>query len=200
LGAFKRSTRKLEIFLSNKIFNIDTFTLLGFNQSKSFYWHPVNTQVIDKMPQNSLKIGVDTLNQKILYFGRTSYNKNVNIIGHVAGGNGGQNLIVADLNQTNGFKKFEILCLKPSPANLKHLCRLKIRKIMKNENFLIEKLKYLVPDNLIKYIKYSSELKVNQQLNQGDSLISPNGNYRLSIESDGRLVFYINENRDYLFL
>lgn len=173
---------------------------MGFNQSKSFYWHPVNTEIIDKMPQNSLKIGVDTLNQKILYFGRTSYNKNVNIIGHVAGGNGGQNLKVADLNQTNGFKKFEILCLKPSPANLKHLCRWKIRKIMKNENFLIEKLKYLVPDNLIKYIKYSSELKVNQQLNQGDSLISPNGNYRLSIESNGRLVFYINENRDYLFL
>ena len=78
---------------------------MGFNQSKSFYWHPVNTEIIDKMPQNSLKIGVDTLNQKILYFGRTSYNKNVNIIGHVAGGNGGQNLIVADLNQTNGFKK-----------------------------------------------------------------------------------------------
>jgi hypothetical protein len=71
---------------------------------------------------------------------------------------------------------------------------------MKNENLLIEKLKYLVPDNLIKYIKYSNELKVNHQLNQGDCLISPNGIYKLSIESNGRLVFYINENRDYLFL
>lgn len=196
LGSAKRSTRKLEICFSNRIFNIDTFTILAFSQPKSFYWHSINENT-EKMPDNLLKLGVDTLGDHTLCIGRASHNKSQNLIGRL-----GQNqqLVVAIDNQPVEFKRFELLCLRPSAASLKHLCRIKIRKVMQNENKNIERLKILVDDKSIKYLKYSSELKVNQQLKTGESLISSDGKYRLTIDHEGRLLYYINEDRDYLFL
>ena len=201
IGAVKRSTRKLEICYSNKIFSIDTFSILGFNQTKSFYWHTCN-DVIQNMPKNALKLGVDTLAQKVLYAGRATVNKYTHLIGHLAGTSGkvNQELMVSVDNEMIKCKKFEILCLRPSPASLKHLCRIKIRTIIGHENSKMENLNILLDDSLIKYIKYSSELKINQQLKSGESLISSNGLYRLSLEKNGNLIYYINENRDFLFL
>lgn len=151
------------------------------------------------MPDNCLKLGVETLNQRILYIGRANFTKNINLIGHLAG-NIEQQLIVPIENQMVQFKKFEILCLRPSPCSLKNLCRVLIRKLMRNDNLRIEKLRFLIPDNLIKFIKFSSELKINQQLKCGESLTSSNGKYSLYLDYNGRLIYYINENRDYLFL
>lgn len=196
LGAARRSSRKLEICFTNRIFNIDTFTILGFSQSKCYYYHSIS-DTTQKLPDNLLKLGVDTLTDRILCIGRTNYNKNKNLIGQL-GPN--QQLIVPIENQLISFRNFELLCLRPSVASLKHLCRLKIRELLNHENSNIQKLKFLVEDTLLKYLKYSSELKVNQQLKMGESLISSNGKYRLSIDNQGRLFYYINEERDYLFL
>lgn len=131
-----------------------------------------------------------------MYVGKTT-NQGLTYVGHISG----RNQLIAPLNgKVNSFSTFSILCLKPTPATLRHLTRITIRRSTGNENNKMEHLEYAMEPHLVKYIKCPSCLKSNQSLMRGDCLISKNGIYRLSLELDGRLLYYFNEERDFLFL
>ena len=71
---------------------------------------------------------------------------------------------------------------------------------MKHDNKKIEKLEYIIEPHLINLIKYSNYLKNGHELKRGESIVSRNNKYRLSLESDGKLLFYLNQDKDFLFL
>ena len=97
------------------------------------------------------------------------------------------------------LKSYDVLCLKPSPASLKQLCRLRIRKCCKKDNLRI-KTYYRNYPNLVDYLKYPNSLKCSQCLLKGDSIVSENSVYKLSLLESGDLVFYVNDNNDYIYL
>ena len=199
IGSVKRSIRKLQLCHNNKVFNVDAFSVLGFKSSKCLMWTQVNlmNEVKIKLPNFALKLGYDTVSDNILYAARTEPNKSVSYIGKL---NTDGHLMIPNNEDIIVLKKFEILCIKASPNSLKKLCRLKLRLLLCNENLKINNLQYLVENSLVTFIKYSNVLKCNEQLRPGESLISPNGKYKLSIDKDGRLLYYLNERRDFLFL
>lgn len=50
-------------------------------------------------------------------------------------------------------------------------------------------------------IKYPNRLKLGSELRKGESLVSKNGKYRLCLEMDGRLLFYLDSSRlKYIYL
>jgi hypothetical protein len=102
-------------------------------------------------------------------------------------------------NEALFFKTFEVLCLWPSPVSLKNTCRAKLREILSRDNVKIEKLGFFLEPSLIRYVKYPNYLRYGSELKRGEYLMSKNKQYRLSLEHDGRLLFYINSS-DFLFL
>lgn len=103
------------------------------------------------------------------------------------------------------FSTYDILCLKPSPANLKILARLEIRNILNhsNENMsLINRNKSgrkYVPEGLVNFIKYPAYLTVGEYMLRGEKLVREDGKFEMLIESDGSLVTRsIIKNRDSL--
>ena len=194
VGTVKRSTRKMEICHQNKVFDIQLFLVLGFEDMKNVFWKPIHA---NKFPMFALKLGVDAIRQAIVYVGRC-FDQNLIYVGHLTGSSGG--LVVPLDRKQQTFTNFQVLCMKASPASLRHLCRVRIRLQLNNENIKADQLEHFFDKNLIKYIKFKSYLKWNEQLHAGECLISKNGVYKLSLERDGRLLYYFNEERDYLFL
>ena len=103
-------------------------------------------------------------------------------------------------NEVISFSRYEILCLKPKPLSLEKLSRNQIRKLMKHENKNIEKLEYFIEPSLVNVVKYSNYLKSGHELKRGESIVSRNCKYKLSLESNGNLLFYLDEKRNFLFL
>ena len=71
---------------------------------------------------------------------------------------------------------------------------------MKYENSKIEQLEFYIEPGLINHVKYPYYLKCGKQMRRGECLISKNNKYKLSIERNGKLLYYLNENRDFLCL
>ena len=71
---------------------------------------------------------------------------------------------------------------------------------MRYENKNIEQLEFLLEPSLINSVKFPNCLKCGGQLRRGEALISKNLKYKLSLETNGKLYYFINENRDFLFL
>lgn len=137
------------------------------------------------------------LTQDILYIGRC-INKSLILTGPYMKLK--KQLVTACNAQVKTFTCFEILCLKPSPASLKHLTRLQIRSMTMNENVTMNKLEYTIDPYLLSYIRFKQSLKTNECLRRGECIISKNGLYKLSIEPDGRLLYFFSKERDFLFL
>ena len=199
VGQAQKSTLKLQVCHMNKVYELDSFYALNFNKKDCFEWKLIDDNNNFSLLKYGLRLGVDTVNQSCIYAGRTLSNKySPIIVGHV---NNNLNLVVALNNKdTINLNQFELLCLKPSPAKLKHLCRNMIRSIMTHKNDNMEKLEYLIESSLIKYVKYKNCLKCGQELKKGECLVSKNGIYKLKIELDDRLLYYINDKGDYLCL
>lgn len=199
IGQVKKSSFKLEICHMNKVYELESFVLLNFRNSSCFKWCYLETNKENiQIPRNALRLGYDTINQSVIYAGRTCTMKNSSLVGRVTGLN--YQLIVPVKSTATNFSQFEILCLKPSPESLKHLCRNKIRHLMAYENSSIKKLKFYLEPSLIGYVKFRNTLRSGATLKRNESLVSKNGKFKLSIESDGRLFYFFNENRNYLFL
>jgi hypothetical protein len=207
IGVVNKSTSKLKIFHSNKTYQMDSFVLLNFNQANCFKWSLFrdDCKSPNQIPKYALKIGFDTVSQCVLYAARSTLNSNqkFQLLGYLAPSQSDKQLkAINQKDQLVQFKTFEVLCLKPSPASLKHLCRLKLREELKNKNENVEKLgqELKLKQRFINYIKHSWFLNCDDQLNRGDCLISKNNKYKLALELDGRLLLYINEQEDYLYL
>ncbi|CAF1091994.1 unnamed protein product [Brachionus calyciflorus] len=101
-------------------------------------------------------------------------------------------MLIPFKNYELNYKTYDILCLKPSPACLKNLCRLELRKLLGHSNEKIEKIneKSLVQlsKSLINFIKYPSYLLVGEYLLNGDKFVSKDGRFELTIEDYGKLV------------
>lgn len=199
IGQVKKSKSKLEICHLNKVYDLESFVLLKFSKLSCFSWNlaDVSNETLN-IPTYALRLGYDTITQSVIYAGRSLSQKNVKLVGRVTSAD--YHLLVAFKSEVKSDPKYEILCLKPSPETLKHLSRNTIRSLMLNENQNIKKLKFYLEPSLIGYVKYKSYLKSGSHLKQNQCLISKNGKYKLSLESDGRLLYFINEKRDYLFL
>ena len=71
---------------------------------------------------------------------------------------------------------------------------------MKYENRNIEQLEYFLESSLISLVKFTNYLKCGYELKRGESIISRNDKYKLSLQTDGKLLYYINQSREFLFL
>lgn len=194
IGQVKKSVHKLEICHLNKVYKLDSFALLHFSCSDCFKWSNFESS----LPINALRVGYDTINQSVLYVGRT-LGKNLNLIGKLSTNN---SKLITSLKQEVKIidSDFQILCLKPSPQSLKVLCRNKIQSLLNSNNLNIIKLKvYLKNSKLIEFIKLKCYLQSGECLNRNQGIQSPNGKYRLYLDACGRLKFYFNEN-DFIFL
>ena len=141
--------------------------------------------------------GVDVLTQDIIYIGRCKQRDLVFTGPYMKLK---KQLVTACNAKVTTFTNFEILCLKPTPASLKHLTRLQIRHLTKNENLAMNQLEYRVDPFLMSYIQIRQSLKTNESLRRGECIISRSGLYKLAIEPDGRLLYYFSQERDFLFL
>jgi hypothetical protein len=206
IGVVNKSTSKLKISHSNKTYQMDSFVVLNFNEANCFKWSLFSTENSStQTPKYALKIGFDTVSQCVLYAARSvkSSNQKYQLLGYSAPSQYDKQLkAINQKDQLVQFKTLEILCLKPSPAPLKHLCRLKLRQVLKNKNENVEKLgeEINLKPRFVNYIKHSWFLNCDDQLNRGECLISKNKKYKLALELDGRLLLYINEQEDYLYL
>jgi hypothetical protein len=87
------------------------------------------------------------------------------------------------------FSEYEALCLKPSPAPLKILARLKIRNMLDNSNkniTLINKNHKILPDALLKFLLYPAFLGVGEYLLKGEKITDDKN--EILIENNGDLV------------
>ncbi len=193
IGTVKRSTRKMEIIHRGKLFDIQQFLVLGVKDLDKCEWKRAKEK-----PLFALRVGIDVVTQNILYIARSTV-KESTYLGFISGPGSFQ--IPITNKQDILFSNVEILCLKPSPVSLKHLCRSRIRDLTNNENNQIDKLDEVLNDfDLLNFIRFKSYLKSNECLKPGESIVSKNGVYKLSILVDGRLLYYFNEEGDFLFL
>ncbi len=91
------------------------------------------------------------------------------------------------------FSEYEILCLKPTATSLKILNRELIRSLTRYSNENIELINQnstsmMIPNSLIKFIKYPSYLSVGEYLLKNEKLVREDGKYELKIVDNGRLV------------
>ncbi len=193
LGTVKRSTRKMEIIHQGKLFEIQQFLVMGLRDLNNCEWKPIKD-----LPKYALRVGIDVVSQNVLYIGRSTI-KDLTYLGYISGPGSFQAPVSNKQNLL--FNNVEVLCLKPSPAGLKHLCRARIRDLTHNENTQIDKLDEVLNDSdLVSFLRFKSYLKSNECLKPGESIVSRNGLYKLSLLDDGRLLYYFNEERDFLFL
>jgi hypothetical protein len=87
-----------------------------------------------------------------------------------------------------GHDRFEVLCLKPTPASLKTLSQLKIRESIDFSQAKIKSLNNsdikLLPDALINFLEYPSSLKSGQTLLNNEKLVASNGLFELSFKEN----------------
>ncbi|RNA33141.1 hypothetical protein BpHYR1_037079 [Brachionus plicatilis] len=195
IGQAKKSVHKLDICHLNKVYQLDSFALLNFPNSNCFKWSNFES----KLPDNALRVGYDTVNESVLYVGRT-VGKNVNLIGKLS---------THDFKLITSVKqeikildsKFQVLCLKPSPQSLKILCRNQLRSIFNLNNLDLIKLKNKIENSKLRdFVKLKCCLKPGEYLNRNQGIQSINGKYRLILDNFGRLKFYFNEKNDFIYL
>lgn len=59
IGTVRRSSRKMEISHQKKVFEIQSFLVLGFKNLNNVQWKEVNLNFNDPMPKYALKVGKD---------------------------------------------------------------------------------------------------------------------------------------------
>lgn len=85
------------------------------------------------------------------------------------------------------IKKYEILCLKPTPTSLKELCRLRVRVMSRHSNEIIERMNkdtsdlIYIPNVLIDYLKYPTYLTVGECLLKNEKIVSNDGQFEMVI-------------------
>ena len=82
------------------------------------------------------------------------------------------------------FRNFKILCLRPSPAPLKVLCRSVIRLLTNHSNEKITQInqstgELFIPGDLIKYLRYPSNLRVCDYMLKGEKIVREDQKYEL---------------------
>ena len=191
IGKYMINDRKFYICHDGNVIDFDFCSILNIDNPNSYIW--VETKSKDVYKQKyTLRVSYDTISKNVYYAGTTD-----SLIG-TSTSITSFNLFAANDDTIEILQKYEILCLRPSPASLRQLSRLKIRQLCRHDNAKIKKLQQFLSEKFINYLKYPCYLKCGQCLLREESIISDNFIYRLSLLADGRLLFYINN--DFIFL
>lgn len=97
-------------------------------------------------------------------------------------------------NKELALQDYDILCLRPSPAPLKILTRLEIRKSLKFSDENIQRINKNkngmkhIPDTLLKFLKYPNSLTVGEFMLKDEKIVSEDGKFELQIQNNGDLV------------
>jgi hypothetical protein len=175
------------------VYDFGFCSVLNIDKENSYKWVETNMKDVQDEKKYLLRVAYDSLRKSVQYVGTINrYIGSINSIDFCLEASKND-------NKTEKLKSYDILCLKPSPASLKQLCRLKIRKMCKKDNLRIKTFYRNFP-NLVDYLKYPNSLKCTQCLLKGDSIVSENSVYKLTLLENGDLVFYINDNNDFIFL
>jgi hypothetical protein len=161
-----------------KVIIHNDYHILSITDSNSFCWIEKNNDLI---PNYALRACLNYNLFEYFYIGRT-FDK---YLGNISRSDG-LLYICNEINEAQSFDKYEILCLKPSPASLKQLSRILIRSIM-NKNVSI--LDGYLPKSLVDYIKYPSYISNGDCLLKNEKLVSENGVHELKITVDSKLVY-----------
>ena len=193
---------KLILIYNYVIYEIkNDFLILSFKNPNSFNWVESES---DQIPKYALKAGIDEQVLEFVYIGCTVSDSKY-ASGHYYFDGWHEINQISDISLgryrindkalhivTNGLEvkcsKFKILCLKPSPASLKELCKIAIRCYTKKTNTNIKLLSDYMPLILIDYLKYPSYLNMGDYLLKGEKLISEDDKYELYIDDDNYLV------------
>lgn len=187
----------------------DQFLILSIEDKNSFEW--ISTQD-DQIPKYALRGCIDRFTNEYFYIGKPSFDLNrelrvdyydyvnwnrfrepiPNYFGKVHVSHKCLYLPFDKLELR--LNKYDILCLKPSPASLKILSRTKLRELLKNSNENISRInknksgrKY-VPEMLVNFIKFPSSLSVGEYMMKGEKLVRDDDKFELVIEENGKLI------------
>lgn len=208
---------QLSVTHGSDVFEIkNDFLVLCLSDFRSYDW--VKTK-LDSIPKFSLRGAIDQFTDEYFYIGCNCLNGVVNgqqwqwtherqqwndventppLFGKV---HLTHKCLYAPVNNIEvRFENYFTLVLKPSPASLKILCRIKIREMTKqsNENIkLINKNKtgrIYLPVTLINFLKYPSYLSVGEFLLKDERLVREDGQFEMLIENNGNLVVRSTSN------
>ncbi len=87
-------------------------------------------------------------------------------------------LYVAFNNLELKTNHYEVFCMKPSPADLKTLCRSLIRNLSGRSNEKIQKIDK-IPKSLVNYLQYPSYLMTGDFFFSDEKLVSRNGMFEM---------------------
>lgn len=183
----------------------DNFVVLSIKDESSFEWKKDRN---GNLPSYALRGSLDCHVNEFLYIGRTlldgppgkcyqngMWNNFDEIVVSIGKIHSSHKCLYCAIGENEvAFNEYEILCLKPSPASLKVLCRMIIRdKIGYYVNKIKEKLETKLPNSLIQYLEYPSKLCYGEYLLKGEKLISECGSFELFINN--RNEFICNDNK-----
>lgn len=174
---------------SNKVYEIkEDFLVLALENEHDYEWK--NVFFNDLLVKHPLVGGQDLKRKENMYIGKASVeNTGENVFGGVSFSD--NCLHLAHNDRELAYKKFDLLCLKPSPASLKDLCRDMLRRHFDHSN---EKINHLnaqntLPHSLLNYVKYPSYMKRGDCLLKGEKLVSYDDSFELSLDHEGDLTY-----------
>jgi hypothetical protein len=193
----------------------DDFLVLNIEDPRAFEWR---TTTYDNIPNNGLRGAIDESANEYLYIGRTIVGPNGDDsspksyrwpnwidfnepLPHMFGKvHRSHKCLYVPVNELElNVKKYDILCLLPSAASLKCLCRLKIRQITQNNNkrmIEINQNKRRLPERLISFIKNPSFLQIGDYLLKGEKLVDNLNDFELYINEEDQLIYHQINNKE----
>jgi hypothetical protein len=194
IGVYNIRENYLNVIVDDQVVQLDgRCSLLSIDNKNQFEWKSVANKCI---PKYALRVSFDPIVKNSIFIGLSK--------GYIGTANSNspkkQMLFTKNGKKIDETLSYEVLCLNPSPQKLKHLCRLAIRSILNFDNLLIQSLIKHLKSELVIYLKYPSYLKCGQCLLRGDLICSKNNQYKLVLTHNGKLLFFIDNGKNYLFL
>jgi hypothetical protein len=181
------------------------FLVLSIEDTRSFQWRRTSKSEI---PKYALRGCIDRLTNEYFYVGRTRPQDENNDENGPNYYRYGQSWVrfrerVPSLfgkvhvshacmyapydNLELSFKHYDVLCLRPSPASLKQLCRCTLRELFQHSNEKIASINGSLPLNLVEFLKYPAFLSVGEYLVKGEKLVRDDGRFEMVIEPNDDL-------------
>ena len=177
------------------------FLVLCIQDPQSFQWvRSKNKQI----PKYALRGANDEFTNEYFYIGKTIREAHIQpkyyrgtwvvlneetplLFGKVHTGH--ECLYVAHNGLELAFNEYDVLCMKPSPASLKILCRLRVRAMAHHSNRnigLINQNRLTMPESLVNFLKYPAFISVGEYMLRGEKI--SDGKSEILIENNGDLV------------
>ncbi|CAF0781533.1 unnamed protein product [Brachionus calyciflorus] len=216
---------KLKTTFKGRSYEIsDEFLILNIKDVNSIFWKSINmmNNFEQKIPKYALKVSFDSSEHHYMYAGRLkedNSNTDCSIIYYsnaMLRINEKFDSFFGKISPTTkllfsqyqdleiGHFSYEILCLKPSPASLKALCKSSIRKYL---NYSQKKIKSLsqkneekihLPQYLVNYLKFPSFLKIGDFMFKEDKIVHENDKYEMLYDAkkNNLICRYLDRNCD----